>query len=126
MGYGSVGSRRNVFESPKAECFYAPRDCKVQIHSPWNVKIAVCATPVAEKTEPQVIHQDAVRVVRLGEKPWERDTSFIVDGSTNAKKLTIGECLHYAWQLGRLSATQTRCGQYAFGGNSGRNLLFSL
>lgn len=80
-----------MFESPKAECFYAPRDCKVQIHSPWNVKIAVCATPVAEKTEPQVIHQDAVRVVRLGEKPWERDTSFIVDGSTNAKKLTIGE-----------------------------------
>ena len=91
VGYGSVGSRRNVFESPKAECFYAPRDCKVHIHSPWNVKIAVCATPVAEKTEPQVIHQDAVRVVRLGEKPWERDTSFIVDGSTNAKKLTIGE-----------------------------------
>lgn len=33
VGYGSVGSRRNVFESPKAECFYAPRDCKVQIHS---------------------------------------------------------------------------------------------
>lgn len=30
-------------------------------------------------------------MVRLGEKPWERDTSFIVDGSTNAKKLTIGE-----------------------------------
>ena len=33
VGYGSVGSRRNVFESPKAECFYAPRDCKEQINS---------------------------------------------------------------------------------------------
>ena len=28
---------------------------------------------------------------RLGVKPWERDTSFIVDGSTNARKLTVGE-----------------------------------
>ena len=91
VDFGSVGNRRNVFENPKAECFYAPRDCKVHIHSPWNVKIAVCATPVSQKSEPQVIRQDAVRVVRLGEKPWERDTSFIVDGSTNARKLTIGE-----------------------------------
>lgn len=42
-------------------------------------------------SEPQAIHQADVRVVRLGVKPWERDTSFIVDGSTNSKKLTIGE-----------------------------------
>lgn len=89
--YGSVGVRRNVFESPKAECFYAPHDTKVEIYSPWNVKIAVCATPCMEDSACQVIRQGDVRVARLGVKPWERDTSFIVDGSTNAKKLTIGE-----------------------------------
>ena len=89
--YGMVGVRRSVFESPKAECFYAPRDCTVLINSPWNVKIAVCSTPVMEESVPQVIRQNDVRVVRLGVKPWERDTSFIVDSSTNAKKLTIGE-----------------------------------
>lgn len=89
--YGMVGARRNVFENPKAECFYAPRNCSVKIDSPWNIKIAVCSTPIDVDSEPQAIHQADVRVVRLGVKPWERDTSFIVDGSTNAKKLTIGE-----------------------------------
>lgn len=89
--YGMVGARRSVFESPKAECFYAPRGYAVTIDSPWHVKIAVCATPVGEDSEPQVIRQGDVRVARLGVKPWERDTSFIVDGTTNAKRLTIGE-----------------------------------
>ena len=89
--YGMVGVRRNVFESPKAEAFYAPRNSVVRIESLWNVKIAVCGTPCEQDSEPQVIRQENVRVVRLGAKPWERDTSFIVDGSTNAKKLTIGE-----------------------------------
>ena len=42
--FGTLGVRRNVFENPKAECFYAPRRSTVEIHSPWNVKIAVCAT----------------------------------------------------------------------------------
>lgn len=89
--YGALGARRTVFENPKAEAFYAPRRCAVQIDAVWHVKIAVCATPVEEDSEPQAIRQDAVRVARLGVKPWERDTSFIIDGSTNAKKLTIGE-----------------------------------
>lgn len=89
--YGKVGVRSNVFASPKAECFYAPRNCHVQLTSVYNCKIAVCATPIDVDTEPQVIHQSDVRVVRLGVKPWERDTSFIIDGNTNAKKLTIGE-----------------------------------
>lgn len=89
--YGSLGVRRSVFESPKAECFYAPRNTTVDIHSPWNVKIAMCATPCDEDSQPQAIRQTDVRVSKLGVKPWERDTSFIVDGSTNARKLTIGE-----------------------------------
>lgn len=89
--FGTLGVRRNVFENSKAECFYAPRRSTVEIHSPWNVKIAVCATPVDQDSEPQAIRQADVRVSRLGVKPWERDTSFIVDGSTNARKLTVGE-----------------------------------
>ena len=89
--FGLLGVRRNAFENPKAEAFYAPRHATVEIFSPWNVKIAVCGTPVDEDTEPQAIRQADVRVSKLGVKPWERDTSFIVDGTTNAKKLTIGE-----------------------------------
>jgi len=89
--FGLLGVRRNVFENPKAEAFYAPRNCTVEIKSPWHVKIAVCATPIDRDSAPQAIRQDMVRVSRLGVKPWERDTSFIVDSSTNALKLTIGE-----------------------------------
>ena len=66
--YGPVGVRRTVFESPKAEAFYAPRNCCLTITGMWNVKIAVCATPVTQDSEPQVIKQDAVRVMRLGVK----------------------------------------------------------
>ncbi len=89
--YGLLGVRRSVFENPKAEAFYAGRGTSVEITSLWNVKIAVCGTPIDTDTEPQAIRQADVRVLRLGVKPWERDTSFIVDGTTNAKKLTIGE-----------------------------------
>ena len=89
--YGSVGVRTNVFASPKAEAFYAPRNTAVKIFSPWNVKIAVCGTPVTKDSQPQVIRQNDVKVMRLGVKPWERDTSFIIDAATNATKLTIGE-----------------------------------
>ncbi len=89
--YGKLGVRTNVFANPKAECFYAGRNTKVEIKSEFKVKIAVCMTPIDQDTEPQAIKQADVRIARLGVKPWERDTSFIVDGTTHAKKLTIGE-----------------------------------
>lgn len=89
--YGKIGARTTVFASPKAEAFYAGRNTKLTITGEFNVKIAVCGTPIDVDTEPQAIHQSDVRVMRLGVKPWERDTSFIIDGTTNAKKLTIGE-----------------------------------
>ena len=89
--YGKLGARVSVFANPKAECFYAGRRTTVDITAEFKVKIAVCGTPISEDTEPQAIRQADVRIARLGVKPWERDTSFIVDGSTNAKKLTIGE-----------------------------------
>lgn len=89
--FGIVGSRRNVFENQNAECFLAPKDSAVQIESVWKTKIAVCSAKADKAGTAQVIHQENVRVMRLGVKPWERDTSFIVDGSTNASKLTIGE-----------------------------------
>lgn len=88
--YANVGKRRNVFEG-KAMAVYMPRDKNVQIVSPWNVKIAVCATPIDEDTAPQLIGQEDVRQVKLGVKPWERETSFIIDGGSNSKHLTIGE-----------------------------------
>ena len=88
--YGSIGVRRSVFEG-KAEAFYAPRSRSVTIRSAWHTKIAVCKTPLDMDTEPQVLRQADVRSAMLGQKPWERETTFIIDGSTNAKRLTIGE-----------------------------------
>lgn len=88
--WNNVGGRRSVFEG-KAHSVYMPKNKKVRISSNENVKIAVCATPVTEDTQPQLITPDQVRSSVLGVKPWERETHFIFDASTNAKHLTIGE-----------------------------------
>lgn len=87
-----VGNRANVFENRRAESFYMPRDFACDITALDHIKIAVCATPVAEKTEPQLLRADRVPLKLLGEVPFQRETSFLIDGTTNAKVLTIGEC----------------------------------
>ncbi len=90
--YENVGNRTTVFENRRAECFYMPREQKLTITALDHIKIAVCATPVEEKTEPQLLREDRVVLKTLGRVPFERETSFLVDGTTNAKVLTIGEC----------------------------------
>ncbi len=90
--YENVGNRANVFENRKAECFYMPREQKLTITALDHIKIAVCATPVEEKTAPQLLREDHVVLKTLGRVPFERETSFLVDEKTNAKVLTIGEC----------------------------------
>ena len=87
----NIGNRANVFENRKAESFYMPREQSCEIIARDKIKIAVCATPVAEKTEPQVLREDHVVLKLLGEVPYQRETSFIIDGNSNAKVLTIGE-----------------------------------
>ncbi|MBO4283268.1 MAG: 5-deoxy-glucuronate isomerase [Clostridia bacterium] len=89
--YENVGNRQSVFENRKAECFYMPRDKKLVVRARDHVKIAVCATPIKEKTEPQLLREDHATLKLLGRPPFERETSFLVDGTTNAKILTIGE-----------------------------------
>ena len=95
----SVGNRMSVFENRRAESFYMPRDFACTITAQDHIKIAVCATPVSEKTEPQLLREDHVTLKLLGEVPYQRETSFIIDGSTNAKVLTIGEayCTEGNW-----------------------------
>jgi 5-deoxy-glucuronate isomerase len=97
--FENVGNRSSVFENRRAECFYMPRDMKLKIKALDGLKIAVCATPVTEKTEPQLLREDHVVLKLLGEVPYQRETSFIIDGSTNAKVLTIGEayCTEGNW-----------------------------
>ena len=97
--FENVGNRANVFENRRAESFYMPREQKLTVEGKDNVKIAVCATPVVEKTEPQVIREKDVVLKLLGEVPFQRETSFIIDGNTNAKVLTIGEayCTEGNW-----------------------------
>jgi 5-deoxy-glucuronate isomerase len=87
----NIGNRSTVFENRRAESFYMPKEEKCEIIARDKIKIAVCATPVSEKTEPQVLREDHVVLKLLGRKPFERETSFIIDGNSNAKVLTIGE-----------------------------------
>lgn len=86
----NVGGRRSVFEG-KAHSVYMPRNKKLKITATQKVKIAVCSTPINEETEPQLLTPDNVKTAVLGVKPWERDTHFIIDDRSNAKRLTIGE-----------------------------------
>ena len=87
----NVGNRATVFENRRAESFYMPIEEHLEIEAIDKVKIAVCATPVKEKTEPQLLRADRVVLKELGEIPYKRETSFIIDGTTNARVLTIGE-----------------------------------
>ena len=91
-GHCNVYVDTQVFENRKAECFYMPKEQELTIEAIDHIKIAVCGTPVAEKTEPQVLREDHVVLKVLGEQPFERETSFLIDGNSNAKILTIGEC----------------------------------
>lgn len=86
-----IGNRDSVFENRKAESFYMPRDQKLTITALDHIKIAVCGTPIGEKTEPQLLKEDHTVLKLLGEPPYERETSFIIDGNSNAKILTVGE-----------------------------------
>ena len=86
-----IGNRNNVFENRRAESLYMPREQELKIIANDHVKIAVCATPVDEKTEPQLLREDHVVLKLLGRVPFQRETSFIIDGNSNAKVLTIGE-----------------------------------
>lgn len=87
----NVGNRMSVFENRRAESFYMPIEKNLVITAIDKIKIAVCATPIREKTEPQLLREDHVVLKLLGRKPFERETSFIIDGNSNAKVLTIGE-----------------------------------
>ena len=97
--YENVGNRANVFENRRAESFYMPREQQLNIEAIDKIKIAVCATPVNVKTQPQVIREKDVVLKLLGEVPFQRETSFIIDQNTNAKVLTIGEayCTEGNW-----------------------------
>ncbi len=87
----NIGNRSTVFENRKAESFYMPRDQKLTVTARDHIKIAVCASLIDEKTEPQVLREDHVVLKLLGEVPYQRETSFIIDGNSNAKHLTVGE-----------------------------------
>ena len=95
----NIGNRNSVFENRKAESFYMPREQRLTVTARDHLKIAVCATPITEKTEPQVLREDHVTLKLLGRQPFERETSFIIDGNSNAKILTVGEsyCTEGNW-----------------------------
>ena len=86
----NVGGRTSVFGG-QANTVYAGRNEKLTFTGREHVKIAVCDTPIDVDTEPQWLTPDTVVVKKLGVQPWERETSFNLDGTTNAKKLTVGE-----------------------------------
>lgn len=87
-----IGNRATVFDNRKAVSFYMPIDQSLVIEGNGHVKIAVCGAPIKEKTQPQLLPEEHVVLKTLGVVPYERETSFIIDGNSNAKSLTIGEC----------------------------------
>ena len=95
----NIGNRNSVFENRRAESFYMPREQKLKISAVDNIKIAVCATPIEDKTQPQLLREEHVVLKLLGEQPYQRETSFIIDGNSNAKILTVGEayCTEGNW-----------------------------
>jgi 5-deoxy-glucuronate isomerase len=95
----NVGNRQTVFENRRAESFYLGKNQTCEIEAIDKIKIAVCATPVNEDTMPQLLRADRVPLKLLGKIPYERETSFIIDGTTNAKILTVGEsyCTEGNW-----------------------------
>ncbi|MBO4978889.1 MAG: 5-deoxy-glucuronate isomerase [Clostridia bacterium] len=95
----NVGNRQSVFENRRAESFYMPIEQHLTVEAIDAIKIAVCATPIKEKTEPQLLRADRVPLKMLGRVPFQRETSFLIDGTTNAKVLTIGEgyCTEGNW-----------------------------
>ncbi len=99
MRWENVGNRQSVFENRRAESFYMPRATKLTIEAIDKIKIAVCGTPITETTEPQLLKEDHVTLKLLGRVPFQRETSFIIDGRSNAKILTIGEayCAEGNW-----------------------------
>ena len=86
----NVGGRRSVFEG-KATSVYIPRGKTVTVTGCEHVKIAVCSTKTDVQTKAEIVGPDRVRSSMLGVKPFQRDTHFIIDGTTNATRLTIGE-----------------------------------
>ena len=87
-----IGNRNTVFENKKAVSFYMPIEQQLTVEGNGHVKIAVCGAPIQEKTKPQLLPEEHVVLKTLGKVPFERETSFIIDGNSNAKSLTIGEC----------------------------------
>ena len=65
----NIGNRANVFENRKAESFYMPREQHLEIEAIDHIKIAVCGTPVKEKTAPQVLREDHVVLKLLWTQP---------------------------------------------------------
>jgi 5-deoxy-glucuronate isomerase len=88
--YKMVGKRRTVFEG-KAYAVYIPRRKKVKIHSPWNVKIAVCQTMCDEDTSPALVTPADISRSTLGKPTWKRDTDFVISDTTPSKRLYVGE-----------------------------------
>lgn len=86
----AVGGRESVFGG-KAHSVYIPRRKQVTFKGCDQVKIAVCSTPVKEDSQPQLLTPEHVTNSVLGTPPWERDTHFILDQRSNAKRLCIGE-----------------------------------
>ncbi len=86
-----VGGRNDVFGGKLAWSVYVGRNSSITFTGCEHVKIAVCSTPAEEDTQAQILPAGRVKLMTLGVRPFERETSFIIDGSTNAKHLTVGE-----------------------------------
>ena len=90
VSYENVGGRMNVFDGP-AHTVYAPKGETVTFTGIDHVKIGAISTPTDKNSTPQWKKPEQVKVMTLGNEPWKRDFHNLMDGSTNADYLTLGE-----------------------------------
>ena len=117
----NIGNRANVFENRKAESFYMPREQHLEIEAIDHIKIAVCGTPVKEKTAPQVLREDHVVPRSLPERDQLHHRRQFQRKSSDHRRGLL-----HRGQLGGLPAPQARRRQYARRVHRRGNLLLPV
>lgn len=124
--YENVGNRANVFENRKAESFYMPREQHLEIEAIDHIKIAVCGTPVKEKTAPQVLQGRPRGAEAAGPRSLPERDQLHHRRQFQRKSPDHRRGLLHRGQLGWLPASQARRGQYARRVHRRGNLLLPV
>ena len=69
----------NMADTAALEAALTLRGQRLEIEGLDAVKIAVVGTPVEVRTAPQLLREDHAVLKMLGEPPYQRETSFLIE-----------------------------------------------